>query len=148
MDIDKDRPARFSLTSALLGGAAGVGIAYLLGMLLSPILQHWIASRGVSVVDLFDAMTKSIEMNVGGHALNILGGVIGGHLAARLARAKPLIHGAVSSVPGLIALSVQFFGLFPFPYPVWSVVLSFVTPLPSGWLGGLLWAQRHSSERA
>jgi len=140
--------SRFSSRSAFLGGAAGVGVALLVGMLLSPLLQYWIESQGVSVDNLFATMAGSLEMNVAGHCLDVFGGVIGGHLAARLANARPLTHGAASSLPALIALSVQYLGLFPSPYPVWSQLLSFATPLPAGFIGGLLFYWKRRSEQA
>jgi hypothetical protein len=133
----------------MLGGMVSIGAFYTLAIIISPILQHLYTAQGIPVEKLYDQLVTSPGALSIWHLLTIMGFGIGGYFAASNASVKPLLSAALSAGVMLLILLVQYMGVYPNPYPFWSQVLGFITPIPSALLGGgYLYAKGQSSDGA
>jgi hypothetical protein len=137
---DRSTPG-FSWLAVLVGAATGVGAPYLIGSVVYPLLQQWVMARGGSLESLAGAMTQSTGFNVLSQLLSAFGGVAAGYVAARLGYFFPAVHAAAAALVMMAAAALLYLGAFPSPYPVWSQILGFVTPIPCAVLGAWLFAR-------
>lgn len=125
--------------AALIGAAAGVGTPYLIGSVVSPPIQQWMLAQGATLDSLARAMTGSPGFNVLAVLLGAIGGVVGGHVAARLSGSSHILNAIAAAVIMIAATALLYFSAFPSPYPVWSQILGFLTPIPCAMLGARLY---------
>jgi hypothetical protein len=137
---DRAQPG-FSLLAVLVGAATGVGAPYLIGSVVYPFLQQWVMARGGSLEGLASAMTQSTGFNLLSQALSALGGVAAGYVAARLGHFLPVLHAAAAALVMMAAAALLYLGAFSSPYPAWSQILGFVSPVPCAVLGAWLFAR-------
>jgi hypothetical protein len=70
----------------------------------------------------------------------VLGALIGGYVAARIARKpRPALTVGIVIVVGVIANAVMI------PHPLWMTAAGVLLPIPAAWLGAKL-ATRHTSD--
>jgi hypothetical protein len=129
-------PATFSFEAAVLGTLIACGAAYLLALLSSSIEQWIEIGRGAKLDDLYTALTTSALYNGIAHLTNIAAAALGGYWAARLGSARPLLHAGVAGAMMLLPIVIAFAAPYPMPYPKWSLILFFITPVPSAMIGG------------
>jgi hypothetical protein len=140
-----DPPAgAFRWMPALAGGATGIGAAYSAGIILSPVFQHWHTAHGVGIGDLYSVIAQSLAGNAAGHAVTFLGETLGGITAAQLAGTKPFAHALASAAVPYIVLVASHLGVFPSPFPLWSQLLGFLSPVPCALLGAWLYTTRNT----
>jgi hypothetical protein len=137
---DRAQPG-FSWLAVSVGAATGTGAPYLVGSVVYPLLQQWMTARGASLESIAGAMTQSAGFNLLSQGLSALGSVAAGYVAARLGRFFPLVHAVAAALVTMAAAGLLYLGVFPSPYPVWSQVLGFVTPIPCAVLGAWLLAK-------
>src|SRR5262249_11803935 len=116
-------------------------------MLFSHIVQHLYIAHGVSLEKLYEVMSTAPEALFLWHALLVVGFVIGRYVAAGHASRSPLLTACLAAVFVKALLLVQYAGVFPDPYPVWSQVLGFATPVPAALFGGWLVVRRAVTPR-
>lgn len=83
--------------------------------------------------DVIAALTLNTNLLLGSVILGTFATIVGGYVAARLAKKEPLLNAGVIGVLGII-LGV----LLAENYPLWFNVLGFVSVLPAALLGGHL----------
>jgi hypothetical protein len=137
--VDDGAPGEFSMTVALLAGCTCIGVSYTMGSLLSPVWQHWMVNSGVSLDDLYYAYGNSLVVNVVGQVINAFAYGLAGYLAARYARGAPLAHAAAAMIPIYVVEVAALLGVYPSPFPFWSIALAFLLPVPCALLGAERW---------
>jgi hypothetical protein len=125
----------FSWPAVLIGAATGVGAPYLIGSVVYPLIQQWVMAHGGDLQALSGAMTRSTGFNVLTQFLGALGSVAAGYVAARLGHFFPVAHAVAAALVTMAAAAFLYLGAFPSPYPVWSQILGFATPIPCAVLG-------------
>jgi hypothetical protein len=138
-NVDDGAPHGVNMKVALAAGCAGLGAAYLVGSLLSPIWQYWLVSTGVPMENLYYAYGAFLPVNVVAHFANALCWILSGYLAARYSASVPQGHAAAATIPVYVVLVASHLGLYPSPFPVWSSILSFLLPLPCALFGARRW---------
>ena len=99
--------------------------------------EQWVEiGRGAKLDDLYAALTTSSLYNLIGHLTNVAAAALGGYWAARLGSVRPLLHAGVAGAMMLLPIVIAFAGPYPMPFPLWSLVLFFITPVPSAMIGG------------
>ncbi len=109
-----------------------------MSIIVSTILQQVYTANGVPIEKLYDELMTSLGAVFIWHLLTIVGFAVGGYVAASTTSTKSLISAGASAGLVLLVLPVQYLGVYPNPFPVWSQVLGFMTPVPSALLGGWL----------
>jgi hypothetical protein len=134
--------AEWSWKPVLLGGIVSIGTYFSLATIVGPVVQHWYTAQGVPFEKLYQTMSASVEAVLLWHVLAVCGFIMGGYAAANRTLEKPLIAACLSAVLAKAILLGQYAGVFPYPYPAWSQLLGFVTPVPAALVGGWLCIRR------
>jgi hypothetical protein len=132
----------FSWKPVLLGGVVSIGTFFSLATIISPLVQRWYTVQGIALDKLYQTMNTSPETVLLWHLLAVCGYVMGGYVAASRTVQKQLLAACLSAVVAKAILVAQYAGIFSNPYPVWSQMLGFVTPVPAALLGGWLYIRR------
>jgi hypothetical protein len=119
------------------------GVAYTLGVIHSNLALWIYVKGGASFEVIYTAFSSSPLHNLIGHAINAVAAVIGGYWAAKHALARPFQHAALAGLLMLIPVCAAVLVPYTLPQPTWSVVLSFLVPLPSALAGALYIALTH-----
>ncbi len=128
--------------AATIGAAAGVGVPYLIGSVVSPPIQQWLMTQGQTLDSLARALTQSTGFNVLALVLGAIGSAIGGVVATQLSGSLRIDHAVAAGLIMIAAAALLYFSAFPSPYPVWSQVLGFLIPVPCAVLGAQWYLRR------
>jgi hypothetical protein len=139
--------ADWSWKPVLLGGVVGIGTFFSLATVASPLVQRWYAAQGVAFEKLYQTMNTSLEAVLLWHLLAVCGYAMGGYVAASRTSQRRLLVACLSAVLAKVILLAQYAGVFSNPYPVWSQMLGFATPIPAALFGGWLCIRRPLTSR-
>ncbi|HWP60952.1 MAG TPA: TIGR04086 family membrane protein [Candidatus Acidoferrales bacterium] len=89
-----------------------------------------------AVEKAFEKMVASPEALLTLFLIGMLGTVLGGYVAGRLARVEEVKHGALVGAVALIVALVQASVSEPSPVPEWYNILGYILAIPAGALGG------------
>jgi hypothetical protein len=132
----------WSWKPVLLGGIVSLGTFFTLAIVVNPVVQHWFTARGVTLEKLYETMNASAETVLLWHLLGVFSYIVGGYVAAGHAVQRRLLAACLSAVLAKIILLAQYAGVYSIPYPAWSQLLGFITPVPAALLGGWLCVRR------
>ena len=129
-----------SFKGILIGGIVDVGLSFVLGIPLSVYVILKVASLHLPKAQIHDAISginREMPIFLGQMVLGIVCSILGGYLAARIAKHDEMLNGAMSS---WFCLLVAFYALSHVG-PVFSPLVSALTTLagPAGaTLGGYI----------
>ncbi|MGH7845352.1 MAG: TIGR04086 family membrane protein [Candidatus Binatia bacterium] len=89
-----------------------------------------------AIQEAFQKMISSPEGLLTLFLIGILGTVLGGYVAGRLAKAEEVKHGALVGAVALILGLLQSSMADPSPVPHWYELLGYILTVPAGALGG------------
>jgi hypothetical protein len=140
---DPEDVPKFQFSVPLIGMLAATGAAYCLNLLYGNLAQWALLSRGVPLNDLYNSVAGSPLHNLVGHSLNILATAVVGHWIAKLHPQRAFSHGVVAGVLIWIPVTIGWVNPYDMPHPAWSVLLTYLTPIPAVLLG-VLWFRRRA----
>jgi hypothetical protein len=132
----------FSLKAVLLGGLVNTSCSFAYGVVSQLTVAIVLSARGVKG----DAMNAYlfgpaflIAGLIGGTAATLLGGFV----AARIAKARELLNAAASSVPCMVlVLVILLLSKNETPIPTWYTITSYAVIIPAAIFGGHLGLRR------
>lgn len=143
----EDRPqAGISWWAASIGAAAGVGAPYLIGSVVSPPIQQWLLAQGETLDSLARVLTQSTGYNALTVVLGAIGSAIGGYVATQLSGSARVGNAVAAALIMIAAAALLYLSVFPSPYPVWSQILGFLTPIPCAVLGARLYSRSRADD--
>lgn len=130
------------LKAVLLGIATDLGVTFVAIMVLIAFLGLNAEMETVPEEEAVQLMESTLQeptyLLVGG-LLGLIATVLGGYVAAKFARAAPLLNAACVGVFGVI------FGIFFIGgSPLWFDLIGIILTLPAAIVGGFLWRRRNS----
>jgi hypothetical protein len=127
----------------------GVIVGFLIALLVNLILQVGYGvvlgfqMRGAPPQEMMIAAVKSLPFQLLAALFVLLGGIVGGRIAARPAETNRPLAGLVTGV--LLAISMVIWRAFSWGAADLWMVIQAVLAIAGGWIGGRL-AARHSDE--
>jgi hypothetical protein len=134
--------ADWSWKPVFLGAVVSIGTFFSLATVASPIVQRWYTAQGVAFEKLYQTMNTSLESVLIWHLLAVCGYAMGGYVAASRASQMRLWVACLSAVLAKVILLAQYAGVFSNPYPAWSQMIGFATPIPAALFGAWLCIRR------
>jgi hypothetical protein len=135
-------PGKWKIKAVVVGALVDNGGSVLLGVLISLAAAVGLVAKGASPEQLAAA-----GQSFGMLAIRWVGGtgftLLGGYVAARIAKEGEVRHALASSVPSLLLGVVLGSGSLP----TWCVVVSYVVVPPAAALGGV-WARARNRSKA
>ena len=126
---------------AVVAGLASAWVTMVIVQAISSFL--YMRDAGIDTGDAAALKAWIATAPLGAFLLLILGYVVsslvGGWVAARLARSRPLL---LAVIVGLFLLLGGIANFMTIPHPTWVAVLALVAYIPCAWLGGRLGARR------
>lgn len=124
-----------------ISASAATGTNYLLGYLISPLLQHLYSVGVSSDTELYQAMFSSVGVNVLLLLIAAGGYILSGYVAASLAPARPTAHALLAGVICIAIGAVGYLGILGSPLLQSVQVTGFLLTIPCV-LAGAAWYSR------
>ena len=128
--------------AVLIGAAIGAGVAYVVLSLCSLVFVWVLFGQGVPSANIPATVYQSTGYLGFAHAIAFLCGLPGGYWSARLSTSRALRNVILGGI--LVSLFTLLLNLVPYyvPIPLWSRVMSLLTPVPAFIVGAWLWRSR------
>jgi hypothetical protein len=123
--------------------------ASVVGLLVYSVVLGLIVDAATGTDSELAALMQSSAGRIGSLAIGAGGTVIGGYIAARMARRKPVSHGVgVGTASLLLSAIPALLGEPGTADPLWVRTIEPLFAIPAGAFGGHLWSVRQCSESA
>ena len=139
---DPDAP-QFQFSVSLIGMLAATGAGYILNLLYGNLAQWSLLSRGVPLNELYSSVASSPLHNVVGNLLNVIACALVGYWMAKLSPQRAVIHAIAAGALVWLPVTIGWVNPYEMPHPAWSMLLTYLTPIPSLLLG-VAWFRRRA----
>jgi hypothetical protein len=144
--VDQPDRGRSLLAVVTAGFLLGTGLAFTVQTLSGVVLTWLLVSSGVRTEDLYSAMAESPGINLWAHLLNVAAVMCAGAATAWLKPEAPIATASWLGGVMVAFVVLQFAVPYDYPAPLWSKVLTLITPIPSA-IGGALLLKQHAGRR-
>lgn len=123
---------------AIVAGAAADMVGTLLGSIfITAVAGGLLLSQGVPQDEIGTRLAADTRVLVWSVTLGLLASLVGGLVAARIAKHRELTHGASAGAVGLVLSTISAL-VSPVVLPTWYVFVGYGLVVPMAALGGLL----------
>ncbi len=145
---DQDRP-RFRILAVIVGWLVDVISSNVAGLALGIVLGVVLIAQGVGPERLQQVLSDSAGLQVAGLVIGFCGTILGGYVAAWMAKHWEMRHalamGLLSLATAVATVSLLSFSPIPMSQPTWSNAIVFTGTVPAACLGG--WLRRTVARR-
>lgn len=137
---------KLSIYAIVAGAAADMVATLFTSIMISAVAGGLLLSQGVPEDEIGPRLSADARVLTWSVALGLLASLLGGLVAARVAKHRELTHAASSGAVGLILATVSAV-VAPMQLPTWYVFVGYGLVIPVAALGGLLgkwWNDRTS----
>lgn len=139
--FDPERP-RFRIVAVVVGCLVDIVSSTVAGVAFGIVVSILLVVRDASLERLPQVLADSIPVALGELLLGLCCSILGGYVAAWMARQRELQHalatGIASLAIGIALLSLQFLLPLPLAPPSWSTIVALLLTVPAALLGGFL----------
>lgn len=133
--VEDPNAPKFQFSVALIGMLAATGAGYLLNLLYGNLAQWSLLSKGVPLNELYSSVAGSAFHNVVGNLLNVLACALVGYWIATLSPHRAASHAIAAGALAWLSVTIGWVNPYDMPHPAWSMLLTYLTPIPSLLLG-------------
>lgn len=130
---------KLSIKAILIGSILAVSVSFVLGIILGISIASGVHETNQAPAAAQVAIVKAIHDAKWVYlAFNLMSSMLGGYVAAKIAKHDELLHGACSSVLSL-ALGITTMARGASLYPLWAQISIMFITVACGCLGAYLW---------
>lgn len=133
---------RFRILAVFVGWFVDVVSSNVGGVVLGIVWGIFQIAQGANWAQFQQSLSSSTGLFVGGLLIGVCGSVLGGFVAAWMAKHRELQHalatGVLSLLTGIAMMSLNSFSPIPISQPAWISVLAFAVTVPAALFGGWL----------
>ena len=138
---EPERP-RFRILAVVIGCLVDIVSSTVVGLAYGMAVGIFLMVQGANVERMLDVVSNSTAVLLGGLLIGACGSILGGYVAAWMARQRELHHalatGIASLTIGIVMLSLQSLSPFPVSQPAWITIIAFTLTVPAAVFGGWL----------
>jgi hypothetical protein len=139
--FESERP-RFRILAVVVGCLVDIVASTVAAVAFGMVAAVFLVMQGARLERMQHLLADSPAMRLGGLLIGACGSILGGYVAAWMARQRELHHalatGIASLTIGIAMLLLQFLSPIPVTQPVWITVIAFMLTVPAAILGGWL----------
>jgi hypothetical protein len=137
------RPSQsLAVFPAFLGASVSIAIATVFGTAIFNATTWLSSGAGTTFAQASDAVSRSVVFVLLGLTNTIIGGMLGGYVAAKLGDRRPYFSAFLAALFAMTGYAIMFFSpLAAGPFEVTAVLSSFVFPVPLALLGAYVFAR-------
>lgn len=125
---------QFKIIAVAGGLAVDIGGTLAGSMVMGFVYGLYLFAQGVNPAEMSTAISSSMTILLMGLLLGLFFTMLGGYVAAYIARNMELLHGGVMGVLSLL-VSIMFMVMIPDPSPVWYKIMASALVVPAALLG-------------
>jgi len=139
--VEPERP-RFRILAVVVGCLVDILSSTVVGLAYGMVVGIVLVVQGARVERMLQLISDSMAVMLGGLLIGACGSILGGYVAAWMARQRELRHalatGIASLTIGIAMLSLQSLSPIPVTQPRWFTIIAFVLTVPAATFGGWL----------
>jgi hypothetical protein len=139
--FEPERPS-FRILAVVVGCLVDIFSSTVAGVAFGMIVGIVLVVQGVRLEQIQQVFSNSAAVQFIGLLIGACGSILGGYVAAWMARQRELLHalatGIASLTIGIAMLSLQFLSPIPVAQPVWTTIMAFILTVPAAICGGWL----------
>lgn len=135
---------KLSVYAIVAGAAADMVGTLMVSLSISVVAGRVLLSQGVPEAEIGARLAADTRVLVWSVILGLVASLVGGLVAARIAKHRELTHGASAGAVGLVLSTISAV-VSPMVLPTWYVIAGYGLVVPLAALGGLIgriWNQR------
>lgn len=135
-------PPRFRILAVVVGCLVDILSSTVAGLVFGIVVGFFLVLQGANFERMRQILSTSIAVILGGLLIGTCGSILGGYVAAWMARQRELQHalatGIASLTIGIVMLSLQSLSPVPLTQPTWGSIIAFMLTVPAALLGDWL----------
>lgn len=139
--FEPERP-RFRILAVVVGSLVDIFSSTVAGVAFGMAVGIFLVVQGVGLEQIQQVFSNSTAVKLIGLLIGACCSILGGYVAAWMARQRELLHalatGIASLTIGMVMLSLQYLSPVPATQPVWITIIAFILTVPAAICGGLL----------
>lgn len=139
--FEPERP-RFRILAVVVGCLVDIVSSMAAGVVFAMVVGIFLVVQGANVQRVQQVLSNSATVLLGGLLIGTCGSILGGYVAAWVARQRELQHalatGIASLTLGIAMVSLQSLSPIPVTQPVWVTIIAFMLTVPAAVFGGWL----------